>query len=179
MFFEWQQSQQNRITFVMVDGTGNEVAGIGDGNLTVEIAKNGGAFAAAGGTDTEISNGWYTYLSTAAEADTIGEVSVKVDGAGAIQQNLVYVVRERTPNAVAYTYTVTDSSTGATVAGVEVWVTTDVAGTNTIWRGTTDALGIARDVNGNLPRLDPGTYYFWKQISGYIDDDSPDTEVIT
>lgn len=176
---DWVQSQQNRITFVMVDATNTEVSGIGDGNLTVEISKNGGAFAAALGTDTEISDGWYTYLATAAEANTVGPVSVKVDGAGAVQQNLEYVVKQRTPNAVEYTYTVNNSSTGNPIAGAEIWVTTDIAGTNTMWRGTTDALGIARDVDGNLPLLDPGTYYFWKQISGFIDNDSPDTEVVS
>jgi len=175
----WQQSQQNRITFVMIDATGTEVAGIGDGNLTVEVAKNAGAFAAAGGTDTEISDGWYSYLSTAGEADTIGTVSVRVTGAGAVQQNLEYVVKQRTPNAVSYTYTVTDSGTGNPVAGAEVWVTTDLAGANTVWRGTTDAFGVARDTDGNLPLLDPGTYYFWKQLSGYLDDDNPDTEVVS
>jgi hypothetical protein len=176
---DWVQSQQNRITFVMIDGTGNEVSGIGDGNLTIEISKNGGAFVGGGGTDTEISDGWYTYLATAPEADTVGPVSVKVDGAGAIQQNLEYVVKQRTPNAVAYTYTVTRSDTGDPIPGAEIWVTTDIAGTNTIWRGTTDAFGVARDVDGNLPLLDPGTYYFWKQISGFTDDDNPDTEVVS
>ena len=93
----------------MVDANGNEVAGIGNGNLTVEVVKNAGAFAAGGGTDIEISDGWYSYLATAAEADTIGPVSIRVTGAGAVQQNLEYVVRQRTPNAVAFTYTATRS----------------------------------------------------------------------
>lgn len=176
---DWIRSQANRITFVMVDGTGNEVAGIGDGNLTVEISKNGAAFVAAAGTDTEVSDGWYSYLATAGEADTIGTVSVKVDGAGAIQQNLEYIVEQRTPNAIEFTYTVTNTATGNPIAGAEVWVTTDVAGANTIWRGTTDAFGVARDVNSNLPLLDAGTYYFWKQLSGFTDVQNPDTEVVS
>jgi len=176
---DWIRNQANRITFVMVDGTGNEVAGIGDGNLTVEVAKNAGAFVGGAGTDTEMSDGWYSYISTVAEADTIGTVSVKVDGAGAIQQNLEYIIEQRTPNAVEFTYTVTDSGTGLPIPGFEVWVTTDLAGDNTIWRGTTDAFGVARDVNGNLPLLDPGTYYFWKQLAGYSDDDNPDTETVS
>lgn len=179
MFDEWKLNQQNRITFVMVDANGVEVAGIGDGNLTVEISKNGGAFAAAVGTDTEIGDGWYTYLGTAGEADTIGPVAVKVAGAGAVQQNLEYVVKQRNPNAVAYTYIVTSSAGGSPVAGLEIWVTTDVGGANVVWVGVTDASGVARDEGGNLPYLDPGTYYFWKQGAGYTDDDNPDVEVVS
>jgi hypothetical protein len=92
---DWAKDEQNRITFVMADAAGNEVAGIGDGNLTIEISKSGGAFVASAGTNTEIGDGWYTYLATANEADTVGTVSVKVDGAGAVQQNLEYVVQSR------------------------------------------------------------------------------------
>jgi hypothetical protein len=176
---EWILNQQNRITFVMVDANSSEVAGIGDGNLTVQISKNGGAFNAAAGTDTEIGDGWYTYLATAGEANTIGPLSVTVTGAGAVQQNLEYVVKQRTPNALAFTYTVTSSTSGDPIPGVEIWITTDLAGTNSIWRGTTDAFGVARDTDGNLPYLDPGTVYVWKQVSGYVDDDSPDTEVVS
>jgi len=80
--------------------------------------------------------------------------------------------------AVEWTYTVTDSGTGLPVGGVRVTVSTDLAGTNNIWQGNTDIFGVARDVNSDLPRLDPGTYYFWKYKSGYIDDQNPDTEVV-
>lgn len=81
--------------------------------------------------------------------------------------------------AISYTYTVTDSVTTNPIDGAEVWITTDLAGTNVIWAGVTDAFGVARDAAGNLPALDAGTYYFWKQIAGYLDDDSPDTEVVS
>lgn len=78
-----------------------------------------------------------------------------------------------------FTYTVTDSATGNPVDGVEVWISTDLAGANIIWYGVTDAFGVARDVHGLLPTLDPGTYYFWKQLAGYIDDDNPDVENVS
>ena len=175
---EWVLDQANRITFVMIDTDGNEVPGIGDGNLTVEVAKNGGAFAAGLGTDTEMSDGWYTYLATAGEADTLGPVSVKVDGAGAIQQNLEYVVKQRNPGAIEFTYTVTDSVTTFPIEGVEVWITTDLVGNNVIWNGSTNALGIAQDDNGDLPFLDAGTYYFWSQKTGYVFA-NPDTETVS
>lgn len=80
--------------------------------------------------------------------------------------------------AVAYTYTVTNSVTGLPVADVTVTVATDLAGLNAIWQGTTDAFGVARDINDDLPRLDPGTYFFFKWKSGFLDDDDPDTEIV-
>lgn len=79
--------------------------------------------------------------------------------------------------AISYTYTVTNSVTTLPVEGVDIWVSTDLAGTNIIWRGTTDAFGVARDVNNNLPALDAGTYYFWKQKSGFVTT-NPDPEVV-
>ncbi len=173
----WTLNQQNRITFVMVDSNGAEVAGLGAA-FALEISKSGGAFAASAGTKAEIGNGWYTYLATAAEADTVGPVAIRVTGAGCVQQNLEYVVQQRTPNAIAFTYTVTDSATLLPVEGVEVWFTTDVGGANVVWTGVTDAFGVARDANGALPLLDAGTYSVWRQKSGFTAV-NPDTEVVS
>jgi len=80
--------------------------------------------------------------------------------------------------AIEFTYTVTDIVTGNPIEGVEVWISTDLAATNIVWKGDTDAFGIAMDVLGNLPRLDAGTYYFWRQKVGYTFTD-PDTEVVS
>lgn len=66
-----------------------------------------------------------------------------------------------------FTYTVVNSATGAPLEGCAVWISTDVAGTSVIWSGTTDALGIARDINGQKPWLDSGTYRMWRQLSGF------------
>jgi len=78
---------------------------------------------------------------------------------------------------IEFTYTVTDGG-GLPIDGVYVEISTDIAGANVIWCGYTDAFGVARDVNGYLPRLDPGTYYFWRQLAGYIFVD-PDPEVVS
>lgn len=174
---EWQLNQANKITFVMVDSNNAEVAGLGSG-FTLQVSKNGGAFAASAGTKAEIGSGWYSYLATAAEADTIGPVSIKVTGAGAVQQNLEYVVKQRNPGALAFTYTVTRSDNAQPIEGVTVWITTDLAGNNVIWQGSTDASGVARDDNNSLPYLDSGTYFFWSQKSGYTFS-NPDSEVIS
>lgn len=174
---EWVLNQQNKITFVMISSLGVEVAGLGSG-FTLELSKNGGAFAASGGTKAEISNGWYSYLATAAEANTIGPVAIRVTGAGSVQQNLEYVVKQRTPGALPFTYTVTNADGGAPIEGVEVWITTDLAGNNIIWTGSTDALGVARDDIDGLPYLDPGVYFFWSQKSGVVFE-NPDTETVS
>jgi hypothetical protein len=170
----WILNQANRIAFVMVDGAGNEVSGLGNG-FTLQISKNGAAFAASGGTKAEISNGWYTYLATASEADSVGVVAIMVTGTSAIQQNLEYVVGQRTPNAIQFTYTVTNSLSAVPIEGVEVWFSTNSGFTNIVWKGYTDAFGVARDASNNLPLLDPGVYYIRLQKAGYTFTDDSET----
>lgn len=80
--------------------------------------------------------------------------------------------------AIAFTYTVTNSVGGLPLEGVEVWISTDNPAVNIVWKGDTDAFGVARDVNGSLPMLDAGTYYFWRQLSGFIFV-NPDTEIVS
>ena len=76
-----------------------------------------------------------------------------------------------------FTYTVTDSVTGLPIEGVEVWFSTDIPGVNIVWKGDTDTFGVARDVNGDLPFLDTGTYRVWAQKSGYTFV-NPDVEAV-
>ena len=172
---EWIRSQANKITFVMIDSNGSEVSGLGTG-FTLEVSKNGGVFAASAGTKAEIGDGWYSYTSTAGEADTTGPVAIKVTGSGAVQQNLEYVVKQRNASAIEFTYTVTDGADP--IEGVDVWITTDLAGSNVIWNGVTNALGVALDTNSEKPFLDAGTYYFWSQKAGYSFS-NPDTEAVS
>ena len=47
------------------------------------------------------------------------------------------------------------------IDGVDVWISTDSAGTNVVARGSTGALGTVAFW------LDAGTYYAWKQLAGY------------
>lgn len=78
-------------TFVMVDDNGDEVSGLGT-TFAVQLSKNGGAFAAGGGTKAEIGSGWYSYLIPVGETDTEGPLALKVTGSGAMQQNLLFFV---------------------------------------------------------------------------------------
>ena len=104
-------------------------------------------------------------------------------GATVLDQDYVTgVVGLLTPpvgTAVEFTYTVTNSVTLLPVEGVDVEVSTDAAKTHVVWTGNTDVFGVARDEFGNLPILDPGSYYFWKQLGGFIDDQNPDLEVVS
>lgn len=173
---EWTPHQPNKILFVLVDPSGNELAGLA-GGFTVQISKNGGAFVNSAGTNAEIGSGWYSYLSTAGEADTRGPLAVKVTGSGAVQQNLEYVVGGRVPTAIAFTYTLTNISNGNPIDGAVVSFATDSSIINIVWTGTTDAFGVARDSNGNLPYLQPGTYYVRSQKPGFTF--SIDTETVS
>lgn len=172
----WKKNQPNTLLFVLVDADGDEVTGLGDG-FSVQISKAGAAFESGAGSKDEVGNGWYRYVSTAAEANTSGPVAVIVTGAGAVQQNLEYVVEDRVVTAVEFTYTITSSAGGLPIEGVYVAICTDPSGGNVVWTGHTDAFGVARDSNGNLPRLDPGTYYIFRQRAGFVFDD-PDMETI-
>lgn len=77
-----------------------------------------------------------------------------------------------------FTYTVTNSVDSQPLAGVTVRISTDSVGVNTAWVGTTDAFGVARDAYGQKARLAAGTYYFWRNLSGYSFSD-PDTETVS
>jgi len=176
--FYWEHNQQNRIDFIMIDATGVEVPGLGAA-LTIQLSKNGAALAPSAGAIAEIGSGWYTYLATAAEADTVGPVAMTATGAGTLQQNMEYVVRARNVTGVEFTYTVTNSVTTLPIAGVAVSVSTDVAGNNVVFSGQTDAFGVLRNIDTNdLPFLDPGTYYFWSKKSGFSFT-NPDTEIVS
>jgi hypothetical protein len=74
--------------------------------------------------------------------------------------------------ANAWTYTLTSTVLpNQPIADADVWVTTDVAGTNVVASGKTDALGVVTFY------LDSGTIYVWRQKSGWSFT-NPDTEVV-
>jgi hypothetical protein len=172
----WRLNQTNTITFVLVDNSNYEVAGLGS-DFVVEIAKNGGSFVPGVGSKSEIGAGWYRYVATAEESDTVGPVALAINGDGIVQQNLEYVVEQRASTLVPFIYTVTNSLTDEPIDGVFVSITTDLAGVRVVWSGYTDTFGVARDSEGGLPYLDPGTYYLFRQRSGFAFN-NPDTEVV-
>jgi hypothetical protein len=172
----WRLNLTNTITFVMLDNSGYEVAGLG-GAFTVEIAKNNDPFVPGVGSKSEIGAGWYRYIATAGESDTVGPVAITATHPSTVQQNLEYVVEQRASTLVPLIYTVTDITTGDPIDGVYVAIATDLAGARVVWIGYTDTFGVARDTEGGLPYLDPGTYYLFRQRSEYAFA-NPDTEVV-
>jgi hypothetical protein len=80
--------------------------------------------------------------------------------------------------AIEFTYTVYKIGTSDPIEGVSVEIHRNAAGTDEYWTGVTDAFGVARDDFDNKPRLDPGTWYFFRFKGGYSFD-NPDTEVVT
>lgn len=182
MMYDWIVNQVNTIAFVMVDASNVEVAGLG-GTFSISIQKSGGVFIPGTGIKSEISDGWYEYVATVAESDTLGNTAIMVTGAGCVQQNLLAVVRNPVvifpAGAVLFTYTLTNSVTLFPVEGAEVWFSTDNPAANIVWKGDTDVFGVARDVNGNLPALDVGVYFVWAQKGGYVANAWPDIETVS
>lgn len=72
------------IPILMVDATDGATAETGL-TLTVEVSKNGGAFAAATNSAAEISDGWYTVTLTATETGTDGPLLIRATGTGAAE----------------------------------------------------------------------------------------------
>lgn len=173
----WTPNQPNTILFVLVNSSGSEVTGLG-GTFTLQISKAGAVFGASAGTKSEIGLGWYKYVSTSGEADTPGPVAIAVTGAGVIQQNLEYVVASRIENTIEFTYTVISDGGGTPIEGVQILIATDSGGSNVVWAGFTDSLGVARDSSGDLPRLQPGNFFFfrYKYLWTFV---NPDPEVVS
>jgi len=181
--YTWIKDSTNIIVFVMIDSSNVEVSGLG-GGFSIWIRKPGGAFVLGVGAKTEIGSGWYQYVATAAECDTLGETAIMVTGAGCLQQNLLanvvgVDVSVIPAGAIEFTYTVTDSITGLPVDSAEVWVSSDLVGSNIVWRGMTDTFGVARDIYNEKPWLDAGTYYFWSHKDGFAPTAMPDTEIVS
>lgn len=130
----------------------------------------------------EVTNiGKYVRILTGADLDTYTyHLAANYTGAASLDSDWslgsVGKVSGLVAGSVEWSYTVTDADSNP-LDGCVVWITTDVSGTNVIWSGVTNALGVTLDTYGNAPMLDAGTYYFWRSLSGYVFD-NPDTEVV-
>lgn len=174
---DWTPNQPNTILFVLVNDLGSELAGLGS-TFTLQISKAGAAFAASEGTKSEVGLGWYKYVATAGEADTPGPVAIAVTGAGIVQQNLEYVVGSRIVDGIEFEYLTVTEGGGDPIVGVQIIIATDPGGTNVVWVGYSDELGVARDGNGDLPRLFSGTFYFFRYKYLWTFD-NPDVETVS
>lgn len=135
-----------------------------------------GAVAGAYSFDIRLQAGG----SPATSDSSIGNGAIQWDGSAELSLYDIYaaIVAGGSIGTIEFTYTVDDGVDP--VEGADIWISTDLAGTNVIWSGTTDALGVAVSRVGAVkPFLDPGTYYFWVQKTGYSPPSYPDTEVVS
>lgn len=83
--------------------------------------------------------------------------------------------------ALEITYTVYKEVAKTNVLeGCDVWITkTNSSTAPVVFRGVTDSNGILVETSGSSkPWLDAGTYYFWREMSGYTFS-NPDTETFS
>lgn len=154
----------------------------------VRLAKEGGDFAQKADTSAAVHDeaGWYDVALNTTDTGTLGRLQVAVAESGALPVWHEYTVLSQYTydefvlgqGTIEYTYTLTNSLTGAPIPGVTIRITSDLAGLNTIWTGTTDVLGIARNLCNDKPRLPAGTVYIWRTGLSAFTFSNPDTEVI-
>lgn len=185
------QAGQDPVPISLFDSNGDTVLTPTIAAGDIQISLDFGAFnnPATLPSEDPVGSGLVKIPLAQAETNADWIIVRAIDQAGAEWQDVWLFIRTDTqtigsligaaPGCIQYTYTVTNTVTGLGEPGVTVWVTTDLAGTNTIWSGTTDAFGVARDSENGLPCLDAGTYYFWKHKVGFIDNQDPDTEVVS
>lgn len=100
-------------------------------------------------------------------APTLAEISVRISadhGSGSYQ-------RESGVGILTYVYTVTDSVSGLPLDGVYVWVTV----ANNASEDPPQASGFTIATGVVTFHLDPGWYYFWKQLAGW---DAPTADLL-
>ena len=176
------------------DDAGASITRAADGTISI-YKDNGTTQVTTGVTDTEdfdsltgihlctivTTNAWYT----PAHDYTVVLSAATIDGqtVNAVLASFSIENRTGSPQAgaleITYTLRVDDEDTGDLLEGADVWITTDEAGSIIIWRGVTDANGVLRETAGSSkPWLDAGTYYFWRQKSGYTFS-NPDEETFS
>jgi len=147
------------------------------GTVTVDIIDGGaGSVLTSGSATTSCGGGVYKYSYVGTITDPIAIFKNNDTGVDIMHQaffslkSITVATSGAGAGANAWTYNLVDSG-GSPVANADVWVTTDLAGTNTIASGVTDGSGNV------IFYLDSGTYYVWCAKSGYSFS-NPDTEVV-
>ena len=129
-----------------------------------ERSLDGASFADATNEATEIGTSGCGFIDlTAAEMNTDATIlKVSVTNADALDYVVTFLTDKNPAGPGAIQETINILVDGVAVAGVDVWVSTDLSGNNVI-AGT-----LATDAFGNVTfLLDAGTYYVWVQKAGY------------
>jgi len=151
-----QQDRSSGAEVIIWDGTQNP---------TAELSNVGAYFRIYTGADLDD----YNYIATA-----------RYDGIETLDQHWINgaVGLDNIPlgTALNWPYQVTEPD-DTPIEGVKVEIHRVVTGDDIYWVGVTNAFGWTLDTYGNAPRLDPGTWYFWRKKGG-VQFRNPDTEIV-
>jgi hypothetical protein len=106
--------------------------------LTVTLSKNGGAFAAAGGSVAEVASGWYAFSPNTTDSNTLGPLVVRATAASCDDaEDKCQVVADLPGASVASVSGAVGSVTaGVTVSGVVSANVTKINGTSVTGNGS-------------------------------------------
>lgn len=155
--FLTQQARATGVDVVVWDGTQNPTAEMDNVGVYIRILPT---------ADTDLFNYFVSAHYTGVvvlDQDWIG---------GAVGADLIPL-----GTSVEVPYSVFFTGTATPIEGVKVEVHRNAAGTDIYWVGFTNGLGEARDSHGFYPRLDPGTWYFFRKKGGFTFA-NPDIEVV-
>lgn len=68
---------------VLMVSTADDKTAVTGATVTVQVSKNGGAFATAAGSVSEVANGWYVVTLSATETNTAGPLLVRATATSA------------------------------------------------------------------------------------------------
>lgn len=106
----------------------DSVTGLTGLTVTVTISKNGAAFASAGGSVTEIGNGWYYLGANTTDTGTLGDLLLHATATGADPTDAAYEVVADLPGASVGSVTGAVGSVTGNVGGNVVGTVASVVG---------------------------------------------------
>jgi hypothetical protein len=124
------------------------------------LSKAGGAFATAGGTITEVSNGWYKIALTTTDTNTTGDLAYYITGSSADDTDFVdqvgdnYVTSniKKNQQLLKFTFTMTDSTTHAPKTGL-------TGGTAPVVQASKDGGAFSTIAGSPATEISNGDYY--------------------
>ena len=135
--------------------TTRTLTGVGSSGLALEATV--GALPTPISTAVMTAATWAYTTRTLTSAGAGGATADEIDALLTINHGSGSWLRDSGSGLITVTYTVTSTvSPYPPISGVTVWVTTDLAGTNTIATSTTNTFGVATF------HLVAGTYYVWR-----------------
>lgn len=170
MGYEVKRGSTSRpLNFLMVDSS-DHLTGKEGLTPTVSISKNGQPFEAPQASVIEIGKGRYYLEANASDNDTLGILALHAEADGADDVDLDFEVVNYDPDlgssvqgTGSVEHTIFVKTTGLVViSDVQVYITTDINGNNIVAGSSpTDSFGQVTFL------LDPGTYFCWRQKTGY------------